>query len=173
MAQYPIGLPLPIIANYSISANTGLTSVRFENGMARQRRNAKRDRYTFTMSFVFTSAQLWTWQSWANQSGYDWHSMFMESPYSGLSLIGQNLIPHSIRYISDITLDVVSQGYMRASVIAEMDVTTLPQGIVTFTGNWIRGGIPAATYVNYYRAGIPATPSTDAVTAGSPALPAA
>lgn len=173
MAQYPPGLPLPELANYSASTNVGLTLVRFENGMARQRRSARINRHSFSMSFVFTSAQLWTWQSWANQYGFDWHSMLMESPYSGLSVSGANLIPHTIRYTSDISLEVVSQGYMRASIIAEMDVTTLPQGIVTFTSNWVRGGTPAATYTDAFRGGTPATPSVDTVTAGSPALPAA
>ena len=174
MASYPIGLPAPQIADYSISTATGLMPIRFERGNVRQRRTAQRHKQTFTMTFMLTINQLWSWQLWANESGYDWHTMFLESPYSGLSVSGANLIPHSIRYVSDFSIQVVTQGDVRATVIAEMDVTTLPQGIVTFTGNWIRAGIPATpSSANYYRAGIPATPSTDTLTAGSPAIPAA
>lgn len=174
MASYPSDLPQAMIADYSVQTSTGISAVRFENGFARQRRTARRDRQVFTLSFVFTTSQLWEWQLWANANGYAWHTMNMESPYSGLSVSGENLIPHSIRYVSSPTIELMSIGYVRVSVSAEMDVTTLPQGIVTFTGNWIRGGTPAAPSSSaYYRAGIPATPSADTVTAGSPALPAA
>jgi len=174
MAGYPAGLPLPTVIDYGVQTATGLALVRFDRGNSRLRRKAKRHRQMFTLSFVFTSSQLWTWQSWANESGYDWHSMLLESPFSGLSVSGSDLIPHSIRYVSDISMAPLSSGVMRVTVAAEMDVTTLPQGIVTFTGNWIRGGTPASPSSSaYYRAGIPATPSTDTVIAGSPALPAA
>ena len=174
MASDPIGLPNGQISDYSVATATGLAPIKFERGNTRQRRTAQRHKQSFTLSFVLTSSQLWTWQLWANENAYNWHTMLLESAYSGLSVSGQALIPHTIRYVSDISIQVISQGYLKATVLAEMDVTTLPQGIITITGNWIRAGIPATpSSANYYRAGIPATPSTDTLTAGSPAIPAA
>lgn len=173
MAAYPDGLPLPQVAEYSVATVRGLGAVRFERGNTRQRRMVRRDRNVFSLAFVFTTAELWTWQSWANQYGYDWHTMSLESAYSGLSVTGASLIPHTVRYISDIAFQTIAAGIVRVSVQAEMDVTTIPQGILAPSGNWYVAGSPSSPATDKILAGTPAAPSTDTIIAGTPALPAA
>ena len=54
-----------------------------------------------------------------------------------------------------------------------MDLDTLPQGVVNYSGVWIVGGSPASPSANNYVGGSPASPSTDFIIAGSPENPAA
>lgn len=171
MSAYPSTLPCPQIEGYQVDIDYGVSGVTFENGNRRQRRQFRQERHYFTFSLVLTTAQLWTWQSWANQFGYDWHYMNLESNYSGLA--GQTLIPHYIRYISDISIEAVDIDYFRVSVQAEMDVDTLPIGVVEFTGDWLIANTPAAPATDRIIAGTPAAPATDFIIAGSPAAPAA
>lgn len=173
MAEYPSTLPGPQIADYGVSNIFGLSAVRFENGGTRQRRGAKRDRIVFSLSFVFSTAELWVWQSWANAQGYDWHTMDLESAWSGLSSTGETVIPHTVRYISDISTYPLGSGYHRVAVQAEMDVNTLPQGVVVQTGNWYVARTPSNPATDRIIAGSPSAPSTDVIIAGSPDLPAA
>lgn len=173
MAAYPAGLPAPLLAPYANQTATGVTAVQFERGNRRQRRTARKDRQIFSLSFVFTMTELWTWQSWANRFGYDWHSMDLASAWSGLSDPDGDPVPHTIRYTSDIAFEAVAPGVVRVSVEAEMDVSTLPQGVLTPSGNWYVAGTPASPSANYLVAGTPASPSSDVVVAGTPALPAA
>lgn len=171
MTDYPSTLPAPQIADYSVQANIGLSAVSFEAGNRRQRRMSRRERHVFGLSFVFSTAQLWAWQSWANQWGYDWHLMNMESAFSGLS--GVRLLPHYIRYTSDIGIEALGNGYHRVTVSAELDLDRQPNGGIVPSGNWYVAGTPAAPAVNTITAGTPAAPAADTITAGTPALPAA
>ena len=175
MAQYPSTLPGPQLAEYAVDIRSIYASTRFEHGNTRQRRFRRTNVLTFNFSFTFTTDQLWIWQSWANVYGYDWHTMNLKSAYSGLSTVVGTLVPHTVRYISDITLEHIAIGLVRASVVAEMDVNTLPVGVVTYTGNWYVGGTPASpSSANAIRAETPASPSSsNTITAGSPANPAA
>lgn len=174
MTDYPSTLPAPQIAEYGVGNQFGLSAVRFETGQTRQRRGAKRDKLYFVMSFVFTTPQLWEWQSWANQYGYDWHLMDLESHWSGLALTAESTIPHRVRYTSDITITALGAGYVKATVQAEMDTDTIPQNVVVVSGNWYLAGEPATpSNSNNILAGTPSSPSANAIIAGSPSLPAA
>lgn len=173
MAEYPSTLPAPQVSDYAIETAMPISAVTFERGNRRQRRGARKDRQVFTLSFIFSTAQLTVWQLWANQSGYDWHNMDLESPYSGLTLDEAILIPHTVRYISDISLQLLAPDVFRVSVTAEMDVTTVPQGILAPSGNWYVAGTPASPATNTITAGTPASPAANFIVAGSPANPAA
>lgn len=173
MTDYPSTLPLPAIADYAVQTVMGVAAVAFENGNRRQRRTSRRERHTFNLSFTFTTAQLWTWQSWANQYGYDWHQMLLESAYSGFSATGDRLILHYIRYTSDIDIEAIGNGYLRVTVSAELDLDRPPSGNIVPTGNWYVAGTPASPATNTITAGTPASPATDTITAGTPATPAA
>lgn len=173
MTDYPSTLPAPQVSSYTVETAVNISAVRFEHGNSRQRRGAKRERQVFTLTFLFSLIELWAWQSWANANGYDWHSMDLESPYSGLTVEGLVLIPHTVRYIGDISIQSVSADLVRVSVQAEMDVSTIPVGIITPSGNWYVAGTPASPATNTITAGTPASPATDVIIAGSPALPAA
>ena len=173
MTDYPSTLPAPQVSDYALETAMPISAVTFERGNRRQRRGAKKDRQVFTLSFVFSTAQLTIWQLWANQYGYDWHSMDLESPYSGLSIEGLTLIPHTVRYISDIALQLVAPDVFRVSVTAEMDVSTTPDGVLAPSGNWYVAGTPASPATDTITAGTPGSPAADFIIAGSPALPAA
>lgn len=173
MTDYPSTLPAPQAAEYSAQALMGLSAVTFEAGNRRQRRGARRERHVFNLTFIFSTAQLWTWQSWANIYGYDWHLMDLESPYSGLSATGDRLIPHYIRYTSDIGIEALGNGYHRATVTAELDLDRAPTGNIVPTGNWFVAGAPATPAVNTITAGTPSTPAVNTITSGTPAVPAA
>ena len=172
MASYPGYLPAPQVSGYATETIVGVSAVTFERGNTRQRRSIRRERIVFGLSMVLNTTDLWAWQSWANQYGYDWHTMPLVSHYSGLA--GSTLIAHTIRYISDIVIEPVAFGYMRVSVQAEMDANTLPGGFVDFTGNWYLGGTPAVpSSSNRVLGGTPASPSTNFIVAGTPGNPAA
>lgn len=173
MANYPDGLPLPLVADYSVATVMGVSAVEFEGGNNRQRRTSARQRHTFSLSFVFTTGQLWEWQSWANQSGYDWHQMLLESSYSGFSSLGDRLVLHYIRYTSDIGIETLGNGYLRVMVSAELDLDRPPSGSISESGNWYVAGTPASPATNTITAGSPSSPATNTITAGTPAIPAA
>lgn len=172
MAAYPEFLPAPQVSGYGVETITGVSAVTFERGNTRQRRSIRRERHVFNLSLVLTMPDLWAWQSWANQYGYDWHTMNLQTHYAGLA--GTTLLPHLVRYISDITIEPVGFDYVRVSLQAEMDANTLPGGLVDFTGNWYLGGTPAApSSSNWVLGGTPASPSVNFIVAGSPGNPAA
>lgn len=173
MTDYPSTLPAPQIAEYGISNQFGLSSVRFENGQTRQRRGAKRDKLYFSFSFIFTTAQLWEWQSWANLYGYDWHQMDLESHWSGLTLTGEKIISHTVRYIGDITIMPLGGGYVKATVQAEMDTDTVPQNVVVVSGNWYVARTPSNPATDTIIAGTPSAPSANVIIAGTASVPAA
>lgn len=171
MTAYPSTLPPPLISGYQVDVSVGVSAVVFENGRTRQRRSVQNQRHNFSLSLVLSIAQLWEWQSWANRYGYDWHYLDLVSNFSGFTT--STAIPHYIRYTSDISIQPVSGGHVQVTVQAEMDINTLPLGIVTPTGDVIIGGTPASpNSSNSIQAGIPASPSTDFIIAGSPGLTA-
>lgn len=171
MTDYPDTLPVPQVADYQVSLTTGISRVVFEHGNTRQRRSARKERRTFSLSLVLTTAQLWEWQSWANQYGYDWHYLDLTSDYAGFTT-GRTL-PHYIRYTGDVSIQSLGGGYVKVLFQAEMDLNTVPLGILTPTGDVIIGGTPASpNSSNSVQAGTPASPSTDIIIAGTPGLTA-
>jgi hypothetical protein len=171
VTTYPSSLPSPQIADYQVETFTGVSAVTFEAGNTRQRRSARQERYAFKLSVVLSKAELWTWQAWVNTYGYDWHYIDLISNFSGFTT--DIAIPHYVRYTSDTTIQPLGGGYFRASFDAEMDLATLPLGIVQQTGDVIIGGTPAdPSNSNSIQAGTPASPSTDFIIAGSPGLTA-
>lgn len=173
MAGYPSTLPTPQIDGYATQIDYGYSAIAFENGNKRQRKRYKKELYYFQFSLILTSTQLWTWQSWANDFGYDWHWMQMQSNYVGAA--GATVSRHYIRYTGDISIEAIDGIYYRVTVQAEMDINTLPEGVITFTGNWIRAGTPASpSNSNNILAGTPDAPSnSNTIIAGTPSYPAA
>ena len=167
--QYPSGLPCALVQDYRVEVAHGVSAVAFEHGNTRQRRGVTTRRHSFGLTMVFTVPQLWTWQSWANQHGYDWHYMNLISSYSGAS----RAIPHLIRYTGDISFQTIDLEHVRVSVMAEMDLDTLPLGFVIPSGDWIIGGTPDDPSTDFIIGGTPDDPSTDFIIAGSPGNPAA
>jgi hypothetical protein len=171
MTAYPSSLPLPQIEGYQVAVTIGTSGVQFENGNSRRRRSARQERHVFSMALVLSVSDLWDWQSWANEFGYDWHYLNLTTSFAGFTT-GRTL-PHYIRYIGDISIEPVSASHVRVSFQAEMDLNTLPLGIIEQTGNVYVAGTPASpSSSNTIRAGTPASPSTDQIIAGTPGLTA-
>jgi hypothetical protein len=171
--EYPVGLPLPQVDSYSLQLSMGFTSTVFEGGNTRQRRRAMRERYIFSLSFVLTTAQLWTWQSWANMYGYQWHTMLLASDYSDQAGLGLTVVPHTIRYISNISFETLSVGIIRAYVGAEMNIGNIPSYVIVPSGNWYFAGTPPLPSADIISSGTLNAPSINVVISGSPSIPAA
>lgn len=173
MTTYPETLPAPQIADYQVDVGFGLSSIQFERGNTRQRKLVRNERHVFTLSYVLDPSLLWQWQTWVNRYGYDWHYQNLTSSYSGFT--SDITIPHYVRLISDISLTPIDARHVRVTVLAEMEVATLPVGAVVPSGDWIVAGTPASpSNSNSYQAGTPASPwSSNTVIAGSPGQPAA
>lgn len=171
MTAYPAGLPVPLIADYQAGVSSGVSAVAFEHGNTRQRRGVKAERHAFTLSMVLSTSQLWTWQSWANTYGYDWHYLSLTSSFSGST--GEAAIPHYVRYTGDISVRHLGGDYVMVSFQAEMQINSLPQGAIVPTGDVIVGGTPASpSSSNSIQAGTPASLSADFIAAGSPGFTA-
>jgi hypothetical protein len=171
VTTYPSNLPSPQIADYQVNVFSGVSSVTFEGGNTRQRRSARQERYAFRLSVVLSKSELWTWQAWANTYGYDWHYLDLISNFSGFTT--DIAIPHYVRYTGDIQIQPLGADYFMASFDAEMDLSTLPLGIVQQTGDVIIGGTPASpSNSNSVQAGTPASPSSNFIIAGQPGLTA-
>lgn len=169
--NYPAILPCPQIDGYQVAVVYGTTGVRFENGMSRRRKGPKREQHVFSLSIVLTTAQLWTWQSWANDYGYEWHWINLPSNYAGAT--AETAVPHYIRYIGDITIEPVDALYFAVSVQAELDINTKPGELFEPTGDWIIGMSPATPPGNVISAETANGIATDQINAGIPGLTAA
>ena len=116
MPSYPTTLPLPETADYKFTSSFGNEAVVFEHGNTRQRSRGNTTQYYFTLSFILTTVQLAAWQIWATRYGYDWHTIdFTGKPF----LISSNLLPTTLRYVSDMSIDPISDRYFKATVTAE------------------------------------------------------
>lgn len=157
MTAYPASLPPPQVSGYQVDVSFGVSAVTFEHGNARQRRSIGRPRHTFALVYVLGIDELGAWQTWANRYGYDWHYQNLASSYSGLT--SNVLIPHYVRFTSDLSIALLDGEHVSVSVMAEMDAATLPSLVVEQSGDWILAGTPASPS------------SSDAILAGTPASP--
>lgn len=171
MADYPSTLPKPQIEGYQVQINYGHSGVTFENGNRRQRRGFKKEVYTFQFSLVLTTRQLWTWQSWANDFGYAWHWMDMQTDFVGTT--PTTVTPHYIRYTDDISIEAIDQEHFRVTVQAEMDLNTAPRNPEGYSGNFIEAKTPSNIATDIIVAGILSALSADLIIAGTPDNPAA
>lgn len=172
--DYPSTLPAPQVEGYQVTIISGTSGVTFENGMTRRRKGLAQKKHLFSLSLLLSTAQLWTWQKWANAYGYDWHWMNLASDLAGFRV--DPTVPHFIRYISDIGIEPVDALHFRVSFEAEMDFNTLPPGIFEPTGNWIVARTPASPSspdVVFAETAGGVAPATDNITAGYPGLTAA
>lgn len=116
MPTYPSTLPLPSAEEYSFSNLVGSNAVTFEHGNTRQRIRTSRPQFYFSLTFVLTTTQLAAWQIWATRYGYDWHNINL----TGKPFVSStNYIPTSIRYVSDISIEPLSDRNFKVTVSAE------------------------------------------------------
>lgn len=159
MANYPASLPQPQVEGYQVEIDYGIRNTLFENGNRRQRKVFQFERTVVTMTLVLSSAQLWTWQKFANDAGYDWHYMDFPSQYSGRPQFAK---AHLVRYIGDISITAIDPRYYRVTLQAEVDMTAVQQSAAVFSGNWVISDRTAALLS-----------AEETLVAGSPRFPAA
>lgn len=173
MTDYPQTLPCPTTSDYKGVVDFGFSSVMFNRGNTRRRRRAASRLETYDLSFVYTTNQLWQFQTWANMFGYDWHHMPLVTHFSGL-VDPASILLHRCRMISDINISALTADIFRVKFSVEIDTSTRPLGVIVPTGRWIIGGTPPVTSLpDWIIARTPSAPSTYIIAAGTPALPAA
>lgn len=173
MSDYPSYLPCPQTSDYKGTIDFGLSSVTFNHGNKRRRRMASSRLERYDLTFVYTTQQLWYFQSWANQFGFDWHWMPIVSHFSGL-VDPASVLPHRVRIISDLNIAAIGPDHFKVKLQIELDTATRPHGTIVPSGRWIVAKTPSGPSTpDWVIAKTPPDPSTDIVIAGSPALPAA
>jgi hypothetical protein len=173
MTDYPQYLPCPSVSDYKGTVDFGLSTVTFNRGNKRRRRLASTRLETYDLSFVYTTLQLWQFQSWANIFGYDWHYMPIVTHYSGL-IDPASVLRHRCRLTSDINITALNADTFRVKVSIEIDPSSRPLGVIVPSARWIIGGAPPAPSApDWIIAQTPTSPSLDIIAAGTPVLPAA
>jgi hypothetical protein len=173
MTDYPKILPCPLISEYKGAVDFGFTSVKFSRGNTRRRRQAGHRLETYELVFPYDTQQLWNFQSWANEFGYDWHYMPIITHYSGF-VDPASTLPHRVRMTGDITVTAISADVFRVRISIEVDTISRPFGITVPSGDWIIADTPdSPSSPDWVIAQTPPSPSIDTITAGTPVLPAA
>jgi len=173
MTDYPSLLPCPTVSEYKGAVDFRLTTVKFNRGNTRRRRQAANRLETYDLVFAYTAHQLWMFQAWANQFGYDWHYMPIVTHYSGFVDQAGTLL-HRVRITSDVTITALSADMFRVRISVEVDTASRPFGITVPSGDWIIAKTPAAPATpDWIIAQTPPAPSTDTISAGTPVSPAA
>jgi hypothetical protein len=170
--KYPAEFACPQILPYKIDVNMGVLRTPMESGHSRQRRMFRTMPHIFSLEFVLTVKELGRWQAWVNLFAYDYFNMNLESMYSGLA--DAETIPHTVRFISNLQIENVTQGYVRVRVQAELSpafVTAGGPAVPTF--NWVVAGDASSPAADWIIAGVPANPSLDNIIAGTAPNPAA
>jgi hypothetical protein len=171
--QFPSSLPCPMFDGYSATLNSGLKRTIFENGRSRMRRSYTVEYRTAQLVFTFSTAQLATFQQFANKRGYDWFFIDVPTGYSGYTNPFTRYPQHLVRFISDIEYSALNADTFRLSIAIEFMNGYIPAGAVVPTERWIVAGRPATPSSNWIIARTPASPSTDTIVSGSPGAPSA
>lgn len=171
--DYPTLLPCPMVSDYKGVVDFSLSSVKFNRGNTRRRVMAFNRLESYDLTFAYNTQQLWTFQTWANQFGYDWHYMPIVTHYSGFVNPAKTLL-HRVRIIGDLVITALGHDVFRVRVPIEVDTNTRPFGIVVPSGDWIIADTPdSPSTPDWIIAKTPASPATDTISAGTPVLPAA
>jgi len=169
---YPAQFQAAQVMPYQVAVDMGVLRTPMDSGYARQRRLYRTMPHNFALEFVMPALELGSWQSWVNQFAYDYFEMpLLESMWSGAA--GAVASVHSIRFISDLSIENVVYGTVRVKVAAELDPNQAAlSGPVVPTFQWIAGGTAAdPASPDLVEPGAP--PAADSVIAGTPRSPAA
>lgn len=118
MADYPALYPCPQISGYRLAVDMGVlrSSMR---GHQDQRREFTSMPTIVACSFVLADTELQGWQDWMSANGCDWFNLPMASMYNK-PRGGGDTEPHSVRLISDIDLEALTDTHFKANVEFEL-----------------------------------------------------
>lgn len=122
VGDYPSAYPCPQISGYGLTVDRGFRRVTFDNGQSRQRRMYDEGPTVASLAFVLSVSDLYDWQTWVNEFGYDWFTMNLVSKWSAT---GEPSL-HRIRVISDLAIEALAQQFVKVSLTAEFDLTYTP-----------------------------------------------
>jgi len=173
--NYPSSFACAAINPYNFSVDMGLIRSQMEGGNTRQRRLYTTMPHVFNLVFRMKVQDLVVWQYWVNRFGYAWFNINLASMFCTKGDIAE---PHCIRFISDLSINMFSYGWVEVSVQAELTSDALahtprPPGVgAGVTGDWIVGGHPRSpSKPDWVIAGVPSAPMSDHVLSGTPQAP--
>ena len=153
---YPETLPLPDYGSYSGTVDQGLVRTSFPIAAPRQLVGFNSPSVNITMTFSMHNDTWFEWSTFANTHGYDWFMMPVVSQKAPVVITSN----HRVRFISDIQYQKLGDGWLSATVTAEMVPGETDDPLAPFERvyDWIIAGSPP-------------TPSPDIIMAGSPPAP--
>lgn len=169
---YSSNLPCPRIDGYALSVDSGLVRTSFDSGHTRQRRRFSNQPTTINLEFSMSVTDLYDWQKWANEWGYEWFTMALKTKWS--AVFDGDAVMHRIKFVSNLAVRALSPDWVSVSVTAIVDVNYVPSpGLPVFTGDWVIAGEPPAPSADWVIAGeAPGPNEPDEVIAGNPSNPA-
>jgi hypothetical protein len=154
---YLDNFPLPDQAPYSIAVDMGIVRSPMAAGNVRQRRLYDNMPQLFSLQFHMHTAELWVWQTWVNETAYNWFYLPLASMYAGdgQGLPGGMLSYHIARFTSDLAVTLEGYDWYSVTVAAEISpqmfaTAPRPPGLDRIdalgpgddVGNVIDGGVP-------------------------------
>jgi hypothetical protein len=115
--QYPASLPKPLLNGYGFAVASGVIRSGTDTDQA-QRRVFDTMPHTFTLSFLLTVSEWWTWSQWVADYGHGWFEIDIPTLYAGR--IDLNVSTVLVRLISGVSAEAIGQECIRASVAAEL-----------------------------------------------------
>lgn len=171
--NWPTTLPCPLIRGYGTEAVSSVVRTPFQAGNTKQRRLHKQLPHTMSLSWVFSQAQYEDAVRWMNVNGWQWFTIDLPSALAGLR--GKQIVPHSVRFISDFSSRLIRANagwYWEVAVTAEW-VPPAADFEIHLIGDWIIAHDPVSPSTpDWVIAGTPALPSTpDVYVSGTPDAP--
>jgi hypothetical protein len=122
LPTYLDGFPLPDRAPYSIAVDMGLIRSAMAAGNVRQRRQYANMPQLFSLTFHLHTAELWVWQTWVNETAYNWFYLPLASMYAaaGPGFPGGMISYHIARFTSDLAVTLEGHDWYSVTVAAEI-----------------------------------------------------
>jgi hypothetical protein len=170
--RYPKEFTCPLIANYAMETELGINRTEFINGQFRNRKRYSGEVTVVNLDFALPFQSMFYWMRWVNQNAYTWFLMDLYSMHSAVE--NGRMLPHRLRFISDIKGSTYNERWAKASVDAEFDPNYDVKLLPEFTGVWIiAGDPPAPSAPDIVIPGTVPAPSINVVNPGTPQFPAA
>lgn len=108
-------IPCPSIEAFSYTAAMGVLRTTAATAHARQRRLHKEQPRTYSLSWVLPTTELYKWEQFAQQYGYNWHFLPMVTGQVPIWFP----VEHPIRYIDDFQVQLIQRDLWEVTVTAE------------------------------------------------------
>lgn len=170
--QYPADFVVPDRQPYAYQVDMGVVRSEMAAGNARQRRAYRIMPHYLALSFHMRIEELYLWQNWINQFGYDYFLCPVSVMYAGGPPAPANMRREVLRFTSDLQITMDGWNFVGVTVAAELSNDAQTANPPIGLGGWIVGGTPAdPNSLQWYVGGTPAAPSPAWATGGTPGAP--